>query len=106
MSKNKQYQLSEVKALCDASHSRAIFVTIRLSHVETIHLSILYKMLYYLAEGKEAPEEVDNYVPKDGGDLKSYDGYGEVGFQSGQPLPPPPPPTYEDATAPSMEFGQ
>lgn len=50
-----------------------------------------------------APE--DSFKPTDPTGLRSYEGYGEVGFQPGGYLPPPPPPPSEPSGAPiEMEF--
>ncbi|KAF6019655.1 hypothetical protein EB796_022018 [Bugula neritina] len=56
-------------------------------------------------DAASAPEEVENYAPSDTTGLQSYDGYGQVGFQAGEFLPPPPPPSYESDAPPLMEFG-
>ena len=62
--------------------------------------------LFYLADAAAAPEEKANFVPSDTSDLTSYEGYGNVGFQAGEFLPPPPPTYEESQDIPSMEFGQ
>ncbi|XP_067935197.1 protein SSUH2 homolog [Watersipora subatra] len=57
-------------------------------------------------DGASAPEEVADYRPGDTSGLKTFEGYGNVGFEGGSFLPPPPPPSYDEQQAPSMDFGQ
>ena len=60
----------------------------------------------FLAEAAAAPEQIENFVPPDASDLKTFDGYKNVAFEAGEFLPPPPP-TYDEAqNIPDMDFGQ
>lgn len=51
-----------------------------------------------------APDEGE-YIPQDASGLKTFDGYGNVGFTAGGYLPPPPPPPVEPGPVPEMTFG-
>ena len=53
-----------------------------------------------------AEEDKETYVPSDTSGLKTYEGYGKVGFHQGNNLPPPEPLPFDEVKGTKMEFGK
>ena len=71
----------------------------------SVYLGMLNIRFIFTEKLPTAPEDDSTYVPGDASGLKSFEGYGQVGFQQGDFLPPPPPPAYDEVVQQPMEFG-
>lgn len=78
-------------------------VVIHIAH--SVYLGMLNIRFIFTEKLPTAPEDDSTYVPGDASGLKSFEGYGQVGFQQGDFLPPPPPPAYDEVVQQPMEFG-
>ena len=56
-----------------------------------------------LVDEDAAPEEIEDYVPSNLSELKTYEGYENLGFKADEFIAPPPP-SYDPPSEPPTKF--